>query len=106
MSLQTVPLQPVPAQSLQLVLGTRNVGIELRASHLGLFISVTCDGVPVCVGQQCRDRVLLTTRARYLGFPDLRLYFADLRGTADPEWALLGTRFLLLSETVDSARRS
>ena len=31
------------------------------------------------------------------GFPDLTLWFADLRGQSDPTWQDLGTRFILVS---------
>lgn len=94
--MQQVPLKPVPAQSLSLVLDDRTVGITLRSMAGALYIWVTCAGYSVTAGQICRDRTLLTPRAAQLGLPGLDLWFADLRGTADPTFEGLGTRFLLL----------
>lgn len=97
MTVQTIPLAASPNQSFSLVLNERNVNIALRTLQGQLYIDVVCARVPVCAGQVCRDRVDLTPRARYLGFPDLSLVFADLRGTLDPAWTEFGTRFVLLS---------
>lgn len=97
MSLQTVPLSPIPNQAFALFLDNRNVSIRLRSIGGQTYVDVACDGVSVCAGRVCRDRVLLTPRAQYLGFPELQLFFADLRGTADPTWRDFGTRFLLFN---------
>lgn len=97
MTLQTVPLSAVPNQAFSLVLNDRNVSIRVRSLGGQTYIDVSCEGVAICAGKACRDRVLLTPRAQYLGFPDLQLFFADLRGTADPSWQDFGTRFLLLN---------
>lgn len=97
MTLQTVPLSAVPNQSFSLVLNDRNVVLRVRSLGGQTYIDVTCEGVAICAGRACRDRVLLTPRAQYLGFPDLQLFFADLRGTSDPSWQDFGTRFLLLN---------
>lgn len=103
MSMQTVPLQTVPNQSLSLVLNERNVGLVIRTLGGQTYVDVTCDGVSICAGRACRDRVLLTPRAKYLGFPDLQLFFADLRGTADPSFEEFGSRFLLLNAVTVTA---
>ena len=97
MSLQTVPLLVAPNQSFSVVLNDRDVGITLRTLQGDLYADVVCNGVPICAGQLCVDRVPITARARYLGFPDLSLVFADLRGTSDPGWSEFGTRFVLLN---------
>lgn len=97
MSLQTVPLSAVPNQAFSLVLNNRNVAMRVRSLGGQTYIDVACEGVPICAGRLCRDRVLLTPRAQYLGFPDLQLFFADLRGASDPLWRDFGSRFVLLS---------
>lgn len=101
--MQTIPLQPVPNQSLSLVLGERNVALTVRTLGGRTYIDVTCEGIPLCRGLLCQDRVLLSARAAYLGFPELGLFFADLRGTAAPDWREFGTRFLLLNYQADPA---
>lgn len=97
MPLRTIPVAPTPNQAFSLVLQERNVRIALRTLQGRLYIDVMCEGVPICSTRICQDRNDLTARAAHLGFPGLRLCFADLRGTDDPQWAELGTRFLLLS---------
>lgn|GEM_PF-842650 len=97
MSLQTVPLVVTPNQSFSVVLNERDVGITLRTMQGALYADVVCNGVPICAGQLCLDRVPITPRASYLGFPDVTLVFADLRGTSDPEWSEFGSRYVLLN---------
>lgn len=97
MTIQTVPLAATPNQSFSVVLNDRDVGITVRSLAEQVYIDVVADGVAICAGQVCRDRVNLTPRAAYLGMPDLSLVFADLRGTSDPAWVDFGTRYVLLS---------
>lgn len=103
MTLRTIPLAATPNQTASVVLGERNVDFTLRAFADGLYIDVVCDDVPIVAGQRCTDRTDLTARAVQLGFPDLAMYFADLRGTSDPQWTEFGTRYVLLADTPDAA---
>lgn len=95
--MRTIPLAQLPLQSFSVVLNERNVNIALRSIDGSLYIDVACEGRAICAGQLCTDRTNLTARAPQLGFPDLTLWFADLRGTSDPYWQDLGTRFILVS---------
>lgn len=102
MTLRTIPLAPTPNQSLSVVLQERNVAVTLRTLQGSMYADVLCDGVPICTGRACVDRQSLTARAEYVGFPELVLCFADLQGTNDPQWAELGTRYVLLSVEADT----
>lgn len=97
MPLRTIPVAPTPNQAFSVVLEERNVSVTLRTLRNQLYADVMCEGVPICATRICQDRQVFTARAEHLGFPGLRLCFADLRGTSDPQWAELGTRYLLLS---------
>lgn len=97
MSLRAIPLSPIPNQSMSVVLQERNVALTLHTLDGTLYADVLCEGVPICTTHVCQDRQLLTARAEYLGFPGLSLWFADLRGTSDPQWSELNSRYLLLS---------
>lgn len=101
MTLRTIPIAATPNQTASVVLGERNVEITLRSMREAVYIDVICDDVPICAGRVCTDRTDLTGRAAQLGFPDLVLWFADLRGVSDPRWEEFGTRYLLLSEEPD-----
>lgn len=93
----TIPLQATPSQSLRVTVAGLNLQITLQTLRGFLYATITCNDVPICAGRQLRDRVVITARARELGFPTLRLFVADLRGTSDPEWQELGTRYVLLN---------
>lgn len=103
MTVQTIPLQRAPAQSLAVELGPLSVALTLRTLNSELYADVTCNGVAICAGRRCLDRVPLTGRAAELGFPDLRLLFADLQGTTDPAWQDFGTRYVLINAPLDTA---
>lgn len=103
MPLRTIPVAPSAHQTFSVVLRDRDVDITLRALEGTLYADVVCAGVPVCAGRICTDRLDLVPRAAQLGFPDLSLCFADLRGTNDPDWTLLGSRYLLLSVELDGS---
>lgn len=95
MSLQQIPVQQTANQAFSVVLDERNVQITLRTTETGLYISVLSDGVPVVTGRRCLDRTNLIPAGGYLGMPN-SLFFADLQGEADPDFAEFGTRFVLL----------
>lgn len=97
MPLRTIPVAATPNQAFSVVLNERNVAVTLRTLRGLLYADVMCDGVPVCSAHICQDRQVFTERAQHLGFPWLRLCFADLLGTADPSWTELGARYVLLS---------
>lgn len=106
MPLRTVPVAATPNQSFSVVLQERNVAITLRTLRNELYADVMCEGVPICSTRICQDRQVFTGRAAQLGYPELRLCFADLRGTADPYWAELGTRYLLVSIELSAAEEA
>ena len=106
MSLRAIPLSPIPNQSVSVVLQERNVALTLRTLDGTLYADVLCEGVPICAAHICQDRQLLTARSEYLGFPGLSLWFADLRGTSDPHWSELNTRYLLLSVELTTEERA
>lgn len=106
MPLRTIPTAPTPNQSFTVVLQERNVAVALRTLRNQLYADVMCDSVPICSTRICQDRQVFTARAEHLGFPWLRLCFADLLGTSDPQWQDLGTRYLLLSVELTAAEEA
>jgi hypothetical protein len=95
---QVLPIQPVPSQTFQATLGTQNCSITLQWMSTGLFASLSINGAPIISGKQCVDRVNLI-RQEYLGFTGW-LYFVDTTGKQqDPNYAGLGSRYLLVYES-------
>lgn len=92
--MQTIPLQPVPSQSLAVVLGGQNCQLLIQQKTQGLFVDINSDGVDVVNCVIARDAVSLMCR-QYLGFVG-NLMFIDTHGSSDPEASGLGSRFQLV----------
>lgn len=97
--MQTVPLQPTPAQSIKSVLGGQNCRIVLSQKSQGLFVDIEVDSVRIVSGVVARDAVPLVCR-EYTGFAG-NLLFIDTQGSADPLSDGLGSRWQLVYLTAD-----
>lgn len=95
--MRQIPLEATPNQRFSVVLGGQNCTIAL-AARSGIDTRLYCDlavsGVPIWSGVLCRNLVNLKL------YPALNfagaLWFVDLEGTSDPEWAGLDRRYALL----------
>jgi len=88
MSFTEIPVQAVPTQAFSATLDNGTAQITLTTTEVGLLADVLYEGVPVANGRLCLDRTNINP-ATYLGLPR-GLYFVDLRGTSDPQWADMG----------------
>lgn len=93
MSVQ-VPLQPVPSQQLQIVLGGQNCQIAVYLRGVNLYVDTNVNGVDISVGVLAMNMVPLVPTV-YLGFAG-NLVFLDTQGTSDPTYDGLGSRYQLL----------
>lgn len=91
--LKIVALEPVPAQSVDVILGGQNCRIKVYHKSTGLFFDLIVDGEPVVLGRLCLDRNRLVRYMRLPFYGDL--FFADGQGTSDPEYSGLGDRYNL-----------
>lgn len=90
-----VPLQPIPNQTVQIVLGGQSCMVHVYQLAYGLFADLTINNVvPICAGQICQNLNRLV-RGGYLGFSG-NLAFWDSQGADDPVYTGLGSRFFLL----------
>lgn len=101
MTLIVIPIKAAANQTASAVLDGQNAQITLMTTDYGLFADVTYAGVRVATGRLCLDRTDINT-AKYLGLPQ-PLFFADLQGKTDPQWAGFGTRYLLCYGTPEGA---
>lgn len=92
--MKTIPLQAVPSQSLSVLLAQQNCQISVYQKTTGLFFDLSINDAPVVTSVICRDRTRLV-RQQYHGFAG-ELAFADMLGTSDPDYTLLGSRFVLV----------
>ena len=97
--MQTIPLQPVPSQTVKVVLANQNCQITLRHQTQGLFADVVADGVTLTSTTIARDAVPIMPRD-YLAFAG-NLVFVDTQGADDPTYTGLGSRFQLVYLTAE-----
>lgn len=95
MTVQVIPLEAVPAQTMNIVLAGQNCQLALTTLATGLYFTLTADGVSICINTICRNVAHLLEDRGYLGFVG-DFAFVDQQGDADPEYTGLGTRWLLL----------
>lgn len=89
-----VPLQPVPSQQLQIVLGGQNCQIAVYLLGPNLFVDTNVNGADISTAVLALNMVPLVPTV-YLGFAG-NLVFLDTQGNSDPEYTGLGSRYQLL----------
>jgi len=89
-----VPTNPVPAQTLSILLAGQNCQINVYQKTKGMYLDLSINNAALKTGIRCRDRMLLI-RYAYLGFIG-DLSFFDTQGVSDPGYAGLGSRYQLV----------
>lgn len=91
-----IPIKPIPAQVLSVVLSQQRctITLQLRGNHL--YFSLEVDGIQTVRNRIVRDRVTLSGD-ECLGLAG-QIYMADTQGKSDPEYTGLGSRWLLMYE--------
>jgi hypothetical protein len=89
-----IPLQPIPNQTVSVVLGTQFCQINIYQKEQGLFMDVNSDNKEIASGVICRDRNFIV-RYPYRGFKG-DLSFVDLNGKSDPYYLELNSRWVLI----------
>lgn len=89
-----VPLQSVPSQQLQIVLGGQNCQIAVYLLGAFLFVDVNVNGADISTAVLAMNMVPLVPTV-YLGFAG-NLVFLDTQGNSDPTYDGLGARYQLL----------
>jgi hypothetical protein len=91
---QVIPLQAVPSQRLDTVLGNQLVTVILEQKTPAMFVQVYINNALIIGGVICQNKNRIV-RDAYLGFVG-DLVFIDTQGTNDPTYTGLGTRFFLV----------
>lgn len=96
----TIPLQPIPNQTLQVQLGTQPCTIGVAQFRYGLFLTLSIGTTTIVANALCQNFNRLV-RSAYLGF-DGDLFFLDTQGEENPVYTGLGgaaARFQLVYAT-------
>ncbi len=92
--MQTIPLQPVPSQQVQVTLDAQLCTLSVYVKNQCMFADTVVNGSPISYAVQAKNLVNLVPTA-YLGFTGL-LVFYDTQGSDDPVYTGLGSRWQLL----------
>lgn len=102
---QVIPLQPLPSQSVTVLLGQQACRIEVAQKNTGMFVNLYVSDALMIGGVVAENRNRIV-RSVYLGFVG-DLAFVDTQGTSDPTYDLIGERYFLVyypaDELVDAA---
>jgi hypothetical protein len=94
MSLQ-IPLSPLPAQRVSVVLASQNVQLNVFQKADCMYVDVAIDGTPIVTTKAARNRSRLLLATTYRGFVG-DLVFVDTIGDDQPYYTGLGLRWFLL----------
>lgn len=92
--MQEIPLSPLPAQTLAVVLAGQGCQIAVYQRRTGLLFDCLLNGVAVATGVLCQNLARLIVQS-YQGFVG-DFYFWDTQGDTAPAYAGLGTRYRLV----------
>lgn len=93
MSFQSIPLAPLPSQSVAVALGEQQCRIDIVQRQTGLFLDLYVNDAAIVLGVLCLDANFLVAD-QYVGFSG-DLIFVDLQGSDDPDYTGLGGRYAL-----------
>ncbi len=96
---QTIPLQPVPSQSISFVVAGQNCQAKIYTAGGQMFADVQAGGVSLVSCVILRDAVPIVCRD-YAGFVG-NLVMIDTQGGDDPQYSGLGSRWQLVYLTAD-----
>lgn len=94
-----IPIQPVPSQQLQVVLGGQNCQIAIYQKPQGIFVDINVNGVDISIATLAQD-VNALNPITYSSFQG-NLIFTDTQGPSDPEYTGLGSRYQLVYLTAE-----
>lgn len=97
--MQEVSLQPSKSQQVSVTLNNQNCSIKLHQRSTGFYMDLYVDEKPIMQGVVCLNCNYMV-RYPYLGFSG-DLVFVDTKGTDDPSYDEIGTRFKLYYLTAD-----
>ena len=92
--MKSVVLQPVPAQTTQVVLDGQACSISIYVKNQCMFFDMAVNGAQIATAVQTKNLVNLVPTS-YLGFSGWLLFF-DTQGSSDPVYTGLGSRWLLI----------
>lgn len=94
MNYYTIPVSPIPSQTLDVVLSGQNVTIALQTRNGELYADVQVDSAYIVRNRICHNTMPIVNSS-YAGFVG-ELAIVDTQGNDTPNYTRLGTRFVLV----------
>ena len=91
----SVPLAPVPSQTLSVILGVQNVNLSVYVESTGIYMDVVSNGATIATTRILRDGARVLQDEQYSGFVG-DFVMVDTQGELDPVYTGLGSRFQLV----------
>ena len=91
----SVPLAPVPSQTLSVILGGQNCNLSVYSLSTGIYMDVTSDGNTIATTRILRDGARVLQDEQYSGFVG-DFIMVDTQGELDPVYTGLGARWQLV----------
>ena len=95
----SIPLKPIPSQSVSVVLENQPCTIELRELGGKQYLTLSLSGTIICQNVQLVDKSAIV-RAAYTGFVG-ELYSYDTQGDESPQYTGWGSRWVLVFKSAD-----
>jgi hypothetical protein len=92
--MKTIPLQPIPAQTLQIVLDGQYCTFSVYYRWGRCYLDLTVGATPILKGILCLHGEKLNTSPN-IDFSG-SLYFVDTQAQEPPQWEGLGDRWVLV----------
>lgn len=93
----TISLNPIKAQEVSVSLAGQAVTLRITQQSYGLFMDIGIDDKWIAQGVLCLNTNKMV-RYKHLGFKG-ELFFGDTKGSEDPVYDELGSRFKLFYAT-------
>jgi hypothetical protein len=91
----TIPLSPVPSQTLSTILAGQDARIAVYTENTGLYFDVSLGSTVIKTAVRMRDGARLLQDTQYAGFVG-DFVCVDTQGELDPDYPGLGGRFQLV----------
>ena len=97
-----IPLQPIPAQEVQVILDAQNCTLSVYWRFGRLYADLLVDSEPIFTGAICQNLQWVNQSPSYLFSGGLM--FVDALGEEAPRWEGLGSRWSLLYLDAEEAK--
>ena len=91
----SVPLAPVPSQTLAIILDGQNCNLAVYTERTGIYMDVEVNGTTIATARILRDGARVLQDEQYQPFVG-DFILVDTQGELDPVYTGLGTRWQLV----------